>query len=545
MLKLWLDLFRQIPKKEKIFFYAVSIGVLFLTLLPLFAGLLLKPAGYYYTGSGFLAGADKMVYFSMIEEAKQGNFLLHNLYNSDLKDNGMVSPLWFLLGGLARLSGVSTLFVFHFFRIIFGFILLWLFYLFLTRVFNDARIRRTAFLLYCFASGAGFLFAGYLAKENLFEWLPVDFWVAEGHGFLTLIHSPLFILSQLFILAIFWWAIERLGRAGWAEAMLVGLAVMILGLFHPYDILIVVPVLGVWYVVKCVRQKRFFKKVFFKLAIIGLWGLSSVGYFLWLKAHDPAFAGWAEQNITPSPKLINYLIGYGLPLVFYLFGIKSALKSKNEHLFFLGLWTLTATILIFAPFRFQTRMTNGWFMAIAAIGAAGFFNLIDYLKDKAVWRFSFIKYAAGWLAAILLAGTNLYIVFAEITVAAEGFYPTYVSGDYKKGLDWLKTNVKNDEAVFSSRFTGNLLPAFTGKRVFIGHGHQTADWDVKKFFNEWFFASNDYDKAKAQKLKEANVDYLFWSPIEQRLGLFNPYEKSYLTEVFRQGEVSIFKIQLE
>ena len=80
MLKIWQKIYKRLKKSEKRFLYLVILLTLLISSIPLVFGLLSSNSELFYTGSGFVGGADKMVYFSQIEDARQGSFLLKNLF---------------------------------------------------------------------------------------------------------------------------------------------------------------------------------------------------------------------------------------------------------------------------------------------------------------------------------------------------------------------------------------------------------------------------------------------------------------------------------
>src|SRR3989344_6997888 len=351
--KQW-KILKGLSKGEIKFVFLMIFLILTLTVIPLIFGYSTAPADKFYTNVPFLAGADRMVYLSQMEEVSQGRLTFHNLYTSEEQPVGIFSPLWFSLGWLKRLTGLSSLFIFHLSRIILGAVFLFLLYLFLARIFKEVKWRKIVFLILSFGSGLGiFTLGANFNPDYLYERLGTDFWISEGNTFLSLYHSPLFIFSQLLILVIFWWAIERLNKARFWEVLGVGFLTLILGLTHPYDLIIVFSVLGVWFIVKCLLLKKWFWPLFFKLFIIGLIGGAAFAYFYYLKLNNPAFAEWLKQNVTLSPKIGNYIIGYGLIFVFYILGIYRAVKSRNKprtpptslgvrgrYLFFLGIWSI-------------------------------------------------------------------------------------------------------------------------------------------------------------------------------------------------------------
>src|SRR3989339_306291 len=543
MIKLLRQTYYQLKRPEKRFVYLTIGLILLLTCLPPLTGLLSAPAGYSYTNVGFLAGADKMVYLSQIEEASQGRLLFKNLYTAEPQAAQIFSPLWLAMGWLSLAASLSPLIIFHLFRVILGFIFLWLLYLFLARIFSKIIWRKTALLVLGLGSGLGvFTISGNWSADYLYEHLGTDLWVSEGNTFLTLYHSPLFILSQILLLLIFWWLIERLPKARLAEAAGVGWLILFLGIIHPYDLFTVLGVTVGWFAAKCLRAKKFFKKIFFKLAIIGLIGSLSAVYFYWLKLANPVFAGWLSQNVTLSPKLANYLIVYGLIFVFYLLGLYRALKSKNKYLFFLGVWSVVGWFLLFMPLQFQRRLANGLHLPLAIIAVVGLVVALNYFRKKKIFTNHFLRSITAQGLALLLVSSTLFFIGTELVLVAWRRYPIYIPKSYALAFDWLKANLTNQEPILSSAQTGNIIPAFTGRLVYLGHGHQTADWQQKKPLVDNFFKDNVHDEAKRAWLVEQNIAYLFYGSFEESLGDFNPRGKDYLMPLFQADNVTIYKV---
>jgi len=95
----------------------------------------------------------------------------------------------------------------------------------------------------------------------------------------------------------------------------------------------------------------------------------------------------------------------------------------------------------------------------------------------------------------------------------------------------------------SSPVIGNILPSVTGNIVYIGHGHQTIDWQTKKIkVEDWFFAGNTQDPEKKAWLNRENIAYIFFSSLEDDFGDFSPQEKDYLKKVYANSEAAIFKV---
>ena len=544
MIKLIKNSYQDLTRGEKSFVFLVSFVILFLTLLPLIFGFSTASDNQFYTSSTFIAGADKMIYFSQIEEISQGKLFFHNLYTSEPQPVGIFSPLWLALGWVKKITGFSSEAVFHSARVVLGFIFLWLIYLFLARIFKRVKWRKIVFLLIGLGSGLGiFTLSGNFSEEHLYEHLGTDFWVSESNTFLSIYHSPLFIFSQILIVIIFWWAIERLTKASFYEVIIMGLVALILGLTHPYDLIIVFSVLGVWFLIKSLKIKRWPWPFFFKLFVIGLISGLSLVYFYFLQIQSPAFSEWLKQNITLSPKIINYFIGYGFIFLLYLLVVFKAAKSKNKYIFFLAIWSLVGWFLLYSPIQFQRKLANGLHLPLAILAGQGLVWLVYFLKAKLKNRGFLLKVFILNLTVILLVSSNFFIITMDLKLISAKAFPMYISGEQFRGINWLRDNLEDNEIILGSSPMANLIPAFSAKKVYIGHGHQTADWLEKKDkVNNLFFASNTADGLKEDWLESQRIDYLFFSSREDLLGDFNPFEKKYLQLVWQEGQAAIFKV---
>jgi hypothetical protein len=486
-----------------------------------------------------------MVYLSQIEEARQGNFLVHNLYTSE-PQIGYLSPLWVTLGWFSRLTAIPPLFTFHLFRIIFGFIFLYLLYLFISQIFSDTKWRKLTFLILCFASGLGvFTVIRPWTSDNMYVYFGTDIWFSEGVTFLTLYHSPLFILSQICLLLIFWWLIIRLEIASFLETIIMGLIGLFLGIFHTYDIIIVFSISSVWFILKAFIERRFIWSSFFKLAIFYSITALAGFYFIILKSLSPGFSGWAVQNVTLSPRPLNYMIGYGLIFILFLFGIRPALKGKNKYLFFLGVWAIVQWFLLFIPSQFQRKLGNGLHLPLVLIGMFGLTiiweklkqsDLINWLKNKHI-----IKAMSISVIIILLFSSNLFMFGAEFFYHLKWAF--YLSPGEKPAMNWFKDNLTSQDVILSENTAGSIIPALTGRYVYLGHGHQTNNWDIKLYeVEKWFYQNNQYDQTKLQWLKKNRIDYVYYSSRERGLGNFQPQEKSYLKNVFKDDDTEIYQV---
>ena len=110
------------------------------------------------------------------------------------------------------------------------------------------------------------------------------------------------------------------------------------------------------------------------------------------------------------------------------------------------------------------------------------------------------------------------------------------------GVDWLGQNTTWDETVLSSFEVGGLIPARIGHRVVLGHVIETKDPEEKRRATARFFAAATSDDERRGLLAQYGIAYVFYGPSERGLGDFDPAQAGYLTQVYTNRNVSIYRV---
>lgn len=556
MLKILSQLNNRISAKEMKYIGIIIAAVILVSSLPYIYGFATAGPHYQFLSLNTQAPGDTNVYISMIEQAREGRLLFSNLYTSEPQKPSMFHPLWLVLGWSAWLFRIPNIIIYHLARIILTAIFLYVVYIFLSYFFDSWKKRIAALVLVAFSSGIGFIFAysvvSFTSYDSVMLIWPSDLWISESNTFLSIYHSPLFILSQLLLILIFLlfvlWAEERSKKYLF---IILGL-VFFLGIVHPYDLVTVLGVLALYIVMKVIRDPAF-KQAVAKLYIkkylaIGLAMVIPAIYYLYLIKFVPAIGGWSQQNIDLSPGFYNYLTGYGAILLLAIFGVPRLIKTKNNFHLFLLSWLVANIVLIYLPhLSFQRRLTNGLHIALAILAVIGLFECYEFFikKIKSEIKRTIMAAISLWLLAILLFGSTLFVVL-------KGFYkysikapPYYITQDEAQAIYWLKDNTPKDSIILSHGFTGNVIPALSMRLVYIGHGHQTLNWDYKsQKVSDWFSSKKMTESERQQFLADNKINYLYYSDIEKTLGNYQPGGKNYLLPVYRNNEVVIYKVKI-
>jgi uncharacterized membrane protein len=96
--------------------------------------------------------------------------------------------------------------------------------------------------------------------------------------------------------------------------------------------------------------------------------------------------------------------------------------------------------------------------------------------------------------------------------------------------------------VLASYKLGRFIPAHSGNTVFMGHFIETVDVERKRELARIFFQADTSDEFRKGLLSEYGVHYLFHGPSEKQTGDFQPSTCDYLLPVYRNSEVSIYRV---
>jgi len=540
---------KTISRQEWLFVIIISLAVLTLTILPTLTALTVAASNNLYYTSGSLASpVDRTVYLSQIEEARQGHIFIHNLFTSE-PQIGYLSPLWAALGLFSKISGLSPLFVFHLARLLLGFFLLVIIYLFISRIFSDIRWRKICFLVVVLNSGLGaFLTIPWrqINIDNVFGYFGIESWYCEGNAFLSLYHSPLYTISQIGIFLFFYWLVTRMSAARFKETLVIGFLIVLLGILHPYDLVILGFVSFTWLLTRSIQFKCYLWRDYLKFIMLGGFMAIPLIYFAVIKELSPGFLGWYQQNIVLTPAPLYIMRVFGIMSLFFVFGFYPAWKSSDRLLKFMVIWAVISCFLLYAPLPFQRRLGNGLYLPVEIIGLYGINYYFNKLRQcqyfGLILKQKLVRAVAAIMAIIAISLTTLYFLKVETDnfLLKQHFF---ISREEKKAMDWLKNNTNFGDIIASTEKTGNVIPAVAGRYVYLGHGHQTNNRLTKVLeTEEVFFKTNINDNYKKKWLVENRIDYVYYGYNEAVLGDFSPETKPYLNKVFQNHQVKIFQV---
>ncbi len=109
-------------------------------------------------------------------------------------------------------------------------------------------------------------------------------------------------------------------------------------------------------------------------------------------------------------------------------------------------------------------------------------------------------------------------------------------------MQWMNGNLPDNSIVLAEPNTGNLIPGFSGKKVYGAHWAETVNVGEKANAARLFFKNDKNDNQKESWLKNNNITHIYFSEAEKKLGNFDPQNKKYLEKIYDYKQIAIYKV---
>lgn len=529
-------------KSEIKFLILVSALLIIISTLPFVYGYLIRGDNS-YLGLVRLSPVDTSVYYSYIGQVKEGNFLLDDLFTQEGSQAQLFNPFWLVVGLSARLFNLSPLIAYQLWRILLLPLFLLVLYKFCAYFFNDKneRIKKYAFLFLLLAGGWGG-FVRMLSPEFYSQKIhfTLDLLVAEASNFLILFYSPHFLASLILLITTYYLWLLAMEKQSLKLAVYCGLSALGLFSFHPFFVLPVYLIPGVFLLFYFGSQRKIIWPAVWSYLLLIAISLPGVLYYglslmlnVWLKIK-------ASQNNCFTPNFVIVILSLGF--LFFLANFTAYyLLSKRKLDFkttFLLVWFYLNLLLIYAPVNWQRRLSEGLQIPTAILAFMAVLIILGRLKNK-------FSRALLYFLILLLGYSNLVFYFENLAYLGARPDIAYVSRPFTAALAWYHDQTDARQLLLASNLSGNVIPGQIYRRVYLGHSVETLNYVEKYYQAASFFSGNTNDQAKINFLRDNRIDYVFYSVNEKSLGSFEPQAKNYLQEVYRNSEVKIYKVILK
>jgi hypothetical protein len=528
-----------------------ALAVMGLTLVPYVIGWSVQTKDAIFGGFIFDL-ADANSYLAVMRLGMRVEWRFVSLYTPEPQSGVWIHTLYVALGHVVRLTGLPILVVYHGARVACGFLLLLSVYKFVGFFLRRRAQRWTAFLLVALSSGVGW-FTELVWPTAPGGISPLDFWFLDAYTFLGILTFPHFALAWAALLGAFWFALSYV-EAPRVGCLLLGAAsAFVATAVHPTLVLVLSGVLAVYGVASWAVERRFPVRWIVSGLPVALGAGAMVVYLMLAFRADPLLASYG-QGIMQSPPPWYYVVGYGLLGPLALVGSIDVIGRRDRRGGFLVVWVAVAFALAYCPLVMQRRLIEGVHIPICTLAAVGLHCRVlaavaRSRPVRAVARLGYPRRRAVWLARSLLIVmtwfSNLYLVGSTGMAVAAHEPSLFLSASQWAAFDWLRDSLTEDDVVLASYGTGNLIPAWTGHRVFLGHWSESLDWPGREEQVKTFFDADTADAWRVALLRQHTITHVFYGSRERALGSFDPTAVSWLEPAFRSGEVAVYRVVSE
>jgi len=542
------------PEGRELRWAALFAGVVMaLTCLPYLYGLAIRPADAYY--SGLLTNPDEHnVYLAYMKQASDGRLFLIDPFTSEYQQGRVVNVFFLALGRFSRATGISLPVTYQLARVLSGWLLLMAVYCLGAQVLASLVARRFVLMAAAFASGLGWLIQRAPGQPH-----PVDYGpgliMPEVVTFLSLLLNPLFCFSMFLMITIVALGAHAFLSGSKRSALVGGLAALVLGNIHTYDLIPVGATLGAYLLTLLVRSRAAVRALT-SAGVMAVIASPSVAYQLWLlRSGDVTLTIKTAETPVFSPPPIMLGLGLGIPLLLALLGVMRTFRPDAPGAArLLALWLVVGFAVAYAPVPFQRKLAQGVQIPMMILASFGIERLLTGLP-----RLSHIAGVAALLASMLPSN----ILFVNRTLRdlqtnnsayiANLMPPLYLRSDQYDALQWLDEEADFGDVLLCNSFLGSYAPSLAGTRVYMGHWAETLHFHRKLSNFALFLDRMNPEESRREFVKEQGITYILrdesiydevfhLAPDGTKMVPYDLTQTEWLFPVFAKDEVTVYRV---
>ena len=524
------------PRPARIRFALVFAAVIAtMSLLPYLLAYLWTPPGHHFAGFFFIAD-DATTYLAKMRQGADGSWLWNDPYTSEPHGGVFLFGFYLLFGHLTALLHLPMIAGYHLAGIT-GAIALVLAAERLCRRLLPPDRRNLGLVLVVLGSGAGFL-AQAAGNPAIFgsRVEALDLHLPELSGWYSILAIPHFAWATALIIIALLGLLRIMEAPGWRPLALTALSLIALTAIHPQ----MIPVLGlIWVAYQALLlswgQRPSWRAVAAEAAAFAA-TLPLLAYNAWILFRDPTIAEWARQWRHQAPAPVSLALSLGLPLILAIIGMSVAWRRRDQGLGLLLVWPPLVVALLYLPnvANIQRRLLDALFVPIGMLAAIGLTALTARLRPARARRTQMI------LVTVCCFSSAIVLAIA-LRFASGAFPEAYIDKDAWLAMQWLSSHHQAGDRALSAPGAGQLLPAWAGVPVYVGHYSETLDYFQKIRNVSAILGPDEPDSAVQKFLATNHLTLLYWGPAEAATS-FEPDLHAYLHPVYRQGAVAIYRV---
>ncbi|NWF69832.1 MAG: hypothetical protein HXY40_12175 [Chloroflexi bacterium] len=530
-----------------VWLFALALAAV--TALPYVAGALNAPSATLYSGAALVpsgAAVDYNSHLAKMWQGRRGEWDYQLLFTHEAHPGlPLVQGFYTLLGALSPFDLALTYHLARFVLTIGMVLALWVF---ASHFFETPSARWICLLLSTISAGWSWLLLfvpGATAQVG-----PIEFWLIDAYNLIGALFMPHFAAAVILQIAAFltFEAWVRSAGAAWRGLLLLTALLAAMGIVQPYIILLSLPLLLIllgYYVISA--KLLTWRRALWLLLPLAAHTALIVYQYVAIN-NDAVWRSFSEQNITASPDLLYYILGY-LPFIIpILIGARTFVVDEADDRWWLPLlWVLLVAMLLYAPFPTQRRYLLGVQTPLAVLAAYGWTRA--FLPRISAGRRPLLTGVYVTLTALAPA----LLIFANINAFAHPQMPAttavYYSADELIGYEWLRGQANPDDLVLTTfgwdgQGSGGRMVAALGQRVFMGHWIETTRFEEKIAQIASFYNPVVPDEWRLMFLQNNGARYVWYDDSARVLGGWNPADAPFLEQVFSSGSVTIYRVRL-
>ena len=488
---------------------------------------------------------DQDMYFSFVRQARDGSFLLNNRLTYIPNKPVFVNLEFWLVGAIQRITGMSDNAIYTTWRFL-GILLLTIGIFMMARiVLPTTKKVLTCTVILLFTGGFGFVFAALnsahlislnTAHSGMLDmrsgFLPLQQATTNPH--FSLPHGLILIAYALFLLG------EKENKT--SRYFLSGLLFMIIGLVRPYDIIPPVVIFPVYALIANgsfkFELRSLFNRVLPLIMIVPVFL-----YDIWLFKFNDIFKYWSTQGLNANalPGTIWHYLAFGIVgvlAIIRLLQVRSNPLSRNDK--FLIVWfLLTFTFIhlgkIFPIIGWSPQIGVYLAVPLALLGCS-----IKYDREGRKLQY----YLGIAVITLCVIASNLGIImYYTKNFTDPGKIPIfYATNNELAAWQWLNKNINRGDVVLAMPSTSLRIAKYSDANVVAAHYSVTPRYEEVSGTVVGIYAGSSISTQQKSTLEKLNVDYIYLGPDEKMLNSIKVEQGAYLTQVYNDPLVSIYKV---
>ena len=532
---------------------ALAISVWLLSILPIIYGYRIANADQIFIGYKHFWPEETAWQLNWAKQVERGHFFGElKYYSPDVKTELIFNPVSIAIGLTSRLTGIPLVYLFHFFRLLFSISLLLMIYFFISLFFKESFWRIYALAFIVISSGLYWLTIVFNHP------ILTDCWDVESSVFSTISVESFLPFAISLMLGIFIYSLKYYEYSNIRYSFYSGFIALLLGTIHPFTLILIYLILGLYSVFLIISFFSFFKKIYIQkmkriiihYSIIINISIPIIIFYLYIILVDPVINNYF--NISDKFTISIILSDYGFELLLAFIGIFFIYKYKENTFYFPALWLIICLflILISVPFlKIRMFLLNGLNIPI---GILGVYTISKYFSFKLNGKYYFhlknaLKLFILTFFLIFFSITNILLYSNHFKELSRKQIPYFLNKDIFLALKWLQDNTQSQDFILSPVEIHQLIPYLTGNRSYsyLDDSEFIAIERKKKI--EWFFDENIIKTPNEilNFLKINKINFIFYGPsksLDQKL-LFEKQLlfSSNILKVFSNNMTDIYK----